>query len=174
MKKSKKRLILHYFSESTTDVQGRSQTLYTTLCNGLVSHWAQIGGIADHTHTHKNKCKQMRPRSSCTAVRHFTHVYHHAQTAVDAGDICTWWTTVIFITGKTWIPPLWAPCRDKNGAGSGISLFLPCIFVGSTWFERSSLHILIPCLKFMEVGPFVWMYGLCVFFFFFVSQYLSH
>ena len=63
----------------------------------------------------------MRPRSSRT-MRHFTHVYLHAQTTADVGDIRTWQTVVILITGKTWRPPIWAPCPDKNGASSGISL----------------------------------------------------
>ena len=41
-----------------TDIQWRSQTSYTAPCNGVVNHWAQIGGLrvfADHTR--KNKCK---------------------------------------------------------------------------------------------------------------------
>ena len=41
----------------------------------------------------------MRPRS-LSAVRHFTPVYLHAKTAVDADDLRTWWTTVILITEK--------------------------------------------------------------------------
>ena len=45
----------------------------------------------------------------------------HTQTAVDASDTCTRWTTVIF-TGKTWLLQIWAPGREQNGAGSGISL----------------------------------------------------
>ena len=35
-----------------TDLQGRSQTSYTTPCNGVLSQGAQIGGLwvfADHT-----------------------------------------------------------------------------------------------------------------------------
>ena len=31
----------------------------------------------------------------------------------------TRWTRVSLITGKTQRPPIWAPCRDKNGTGSG-------------------------------------------------------
>ena len=52
------------------------------------------------THIGKNKCKTMRPR--------FTHVYLHAQTAVDAGDRRAWQTTIILIAGKTQRPPIWA------------------------------------------------------------------
>ena len=47
-------------SEITTDIQGRSQTLYTALSNGIVSHGAQIAGLgvfADHTEKQmQNKC----------------------------------------------------------------------------------------------------------------------
>ena len=46
----------------------------------------------------------MRPRS-LRAVQRFMHVYLHAQTVVDAGDIRTWRTTVILIPGKT-KPPI--------------------------------------------------------------------
>ena len=63
----------------------------------------------------------MRPWS-LRAMQCFTCVYLHAQTTVDAGDIRTWRTTVILMTGKTQRPQIWAPCRNKDGAGSGISL----------------------------------------------------
>ena len=77
-------------------------------------------GFLPTTHT-KTNAIQMHPRSS-HAVQRFMCVYIHAQTAVDAGDIRTWRITVILITGITQRPPIWAPCRDKNGAGFGISL----------------------------------------------------
>ena len=69
------------------------------------------------THATTN-AKQLCPRSS-HIMWHFTRVYLHAKTAVDAGDIHTWQTTVILITGKTQRPPppIPAPCRDKNGTG---------------------------------------------------------
>ena len=41
----------------------------------------------------------MRPQS-LRAMRHFMRVYIHAQTAVDAGDICTWRTMVIWLREK--------------------------------------------------------------------------
>ena len=63
---------------------------------------------------------------SLRAMQRFTCVYFQAQTAVDVGDVLTWWTTVILITAKTLRPPFWAPCRDKNCAGSGISLVYLC------------------------------------------------
>ena len=71
------------------------------------------------THASTNT-KQMRRQSLQRRVA-FSRVYLHAQTAVDAGDICTWRTTVILITGKTWRLPIWTPCWDKNGTCSGIS-----------------------------------------------------
>ena len=37
----------------------------------------------------KTNTEQMHLRSSC-ALRHFTHVYLHAQTIVDASDIHPW------------------------------------------------------------------------------------
>ena len=42
--------------------------------------------------------------------------------AVHAIILRAWRTTIIFITGKTRRPSNWAPCRDQDGAGSGISL----------------------------------------------------
>ena len=69
--------------------------------------------------------KHMRSWSS-PAVQHFTRVYLHAWTTVDAGDIRTWRIMVILITGKTQRPPIWAPCRNKDGAGSGISRVYLC------------------------------------------------
>ena len=78
-----------------------------------------VFGFLPTTHA-KTHAKQMRPWS-LHAVRHFTRVYLHTRTVVDAGDICTWWTTFILITGKTWRPLIWAPCRIQDGAGSGIS-----------------------------------------------------
>ena len=43
-----------------------------------------------HVETNANK---MLPRSS-HAIRLVTHVYIHAQTTADAGDLCIWWITV--------------------------------------------------------------------------------
>ena len=57
---------------------------------------------------------------------------HAVQTAVDVDGIRTWRTTVILIMGKTWRPPMWAPYRDENGAGSGNSLVY-------LWSEGSKL-----------------------------------
>ena len=105
---------LCWVTVTLTGIQRRSQTLYTNLCNGMVSHGAQIGGLqvfADHMQ------KQTHPRSSQT-VRHLTHAYLHAANHSRCRwhyDICTWRTTVIFdIKGKTQRPPIWALCQDKK------------------------------------------------------------
>ena len=105
-----------------TDLDQRSQTFYTALCNGVVSHGAQIGGIRvfPTTHTEINANK-MCPWSLCAIMLRFTHVYLHAQTAVNTSDVRTWWITVILIMGKTQIPHIGAPCRDENGNDSWIS-----------------------------------------------------
>ena len=50
--------------------------------------------FANHTRA-KTNAKQMGARSLSTE-RHFTHIYLHTQTAVDAGDIGTRSTTVNF------------------------------------------------------------------------------
>ena len=83
----------------------------------------------------------MRQRSS-RAVQHFMHVHLHARTAVDAGDICTWRTTVILITGQTRRPPIWAPCRNQDGAGSGISgVYLWSCISSKTVFQLCNLSV---------------------------------
>ena len=58
----------------------------------------------------------------CSVSRIF---YLHAQTAVDASDIGTYQTVVNLITRKR--PPIWAPCRDNDGAGSGLSGVYICM-----------------------------------------------
>ena len=109
----------------STGIQGRSQTLYTALCNGVISHGAQIRGLqVSADHTRKNKCSQNQCLQNLHPLCSVLDVFYlHAQTAVYAGDICTWRTVVILISGKPRSrPPIWAPCRGKNGPGSGISL----------------------------------------------------
>ena len=48
-----------------------------------------------------------------------------------------WWIKVNLTAGKPWIPPVWAPCQVKDGAGSGMcGLYL--------WFyERKWCYIWI-------------------------------
>ena len=106
-------------SEYVTDIQGRSQTLYTTLVMASSAMGIKLGVFGFYQpHMQKQtqtKCVHDLHMPCCVSAR----VNLHAQTAVDAGDIRTWRTTVILTTGKT---PIWAPCQDPNGAGSGISL----------------------------------------------------
>ena len=52
----------------------------------------------------------MRPGSLCGILRVF---YLHAQTAVDAGDLRTWRTVVILITGKLEDPQFEPHARIK-------------------------------------------------------------
>ena len=95
---------------------GRSQNSYPALCNGDVSHGAPIGvfGFLPTTHLERNANK-MCPQS-LDAVRHFIRVYLHVQTRVHTPDKL--W---LFDPGKTQIPQIRAPCRNKNSAGSGIT-----------------------------------------------------
>ena len=82
----------------TTYIQGRSKTSYTAPCNGVISHGAQIGCLLVFTnHTRKSW-------KASTIFMHFTCVHLHAQTAVDAGDICNWQTMVILLQEKKWRP----------------------------------------------------------------------
>ena len=97
--------------------QGRSQTSYTAPCNGVVIHGAQIGvfWFLKTTHLKETQSKSVHDllalflRSTFFSQR-FTHVM-----------------------GKTHRPPIWAPCRDKDGAGSEISLvylWSKCMYLG--------------------------------------------
>ena len=105
----------HRYTREITDL------LYH-LCKSVVSHGAQIGGLRVFAgHTCKNKRNTICPQY-LRSVWHFTRVHLHTKTAVDAGGIRTWRTMVILIMGNTRRPPIWAPCRNKDGIGSGISL----------------------------------------------------
>ena len=102
-----------------TDIHKRYQTSYITLCNGASSTMLGLNlGVFRFLPTTlaKVNAKQIRSRSVC-AAQHFMHVCLHAQTAVHAGNIRTWRTTISLITGKTRRPPNWASYRDKNCAG---------------------------------------------------------
>ena len=87
------------------------------------SNWGSLGFLPT-THALKINASMI---FVCRAA--FMHVYLHTQTAADAGDIRTWRTTVILITGKTQRPPIWAPCW-----GWKWFMFwnLPCISVAQT------------------------------------------
>ena len=96
-----------------------SQTSYTALCNGVVSHWAQIVGIqvfTEYTCTQKQtQNKFIHDLRAPYGVS--TRVHLHAQTIVDGGDIRIWRAVAFLITGETWIPQIWVPCWDQNGQG---------------------------------------------------------
>ena len=166
----------------STYIQGTSQTSYTTPCNGVVSHGFKLGvfrfSSLPTTHA-KTDTKQMRSRSLYT-VRCFTCVHLHAQIAVDAGDICTWQTTVILITGKPRIPPIWATCWDENGAGCGISLvylwvianfidfFIKFIFLFCLCIRPKKKYKSVSCSRSENCN------AECVFFFFFYNSWKSN
>ena len=80
----------------------------------------------------KHTQKRMRPQPLCAVS---ACVYLHT-------DIRTWRTTVILITGETRIPPIWAPCQDKNGTGSGISLVYLCQGL-NTMVQRRGFEVTI-------------------------------
>ena len=72
-------------------------SLSEMVSSALGSNWGTLSFCQPHTW--KQTQTQMRLWSS-RAVQRFTHVYLYAQTTVNAGDICTWRTTVILITEK--------------------------------------------------------------------------
>ena len=87
-------------------------------CNGVVSHGAQFGGLqvfADHTRKSKGTTNVFMN------FARFMYVCLHTQTYVHAGCTHSWKTMIILIMGKTRRLPIWAPCRDQDGTGSGIS-----------------------------------------------------
>ena len=117
--------------ESTTDIQGRSQTWYTAPCNGVVSGGAQIGGIqvfADHTR--KTNASTIFARravfqrmfisssSECSRCRWHMHLTNHGY----------------FDNGKTLNTPNLSPVP---GSEWGRSWNLPCVSVEPTDTGRS-------------------------------------
>ena len=110
---------------ATTDIEKRSQNSYISPCNGVISHGAPIEGIPSFCQPHTQKQMQTKCvhdlRVPCSISRLFTFTLRPQY-------IRTWRITVILIAEKTWIPPIWAPCWDKDGTGSGTSglyLWLP-------------------------------------------------
>ena len=100
------------------NIDRRSQNSYTALCNGFVSHGAQIRGIrifADAVHAETNANK-ICPRY-LRAVRRFARVYLYTQAAVNTHLM----NHGCFDRGKNSNTSNWIPCRDKDGADSGIS-----------------------------------------------------
>ena len=73
----------------------------------------------------------MCPQSS-RAVRCFTSVYLHAQTAVDAGSIGTWRTTVVLITENAEDPQFEPHARFKMAQVLGSPLYI-CDSIPAGW-----------------------------------------
>ena len=113
-KKNKKNTTCASAVEST-DIQGRSQTFYTTPWIASSAMGLKLGVFVFLLVTAHAKTNAKQIYTSTIFARHverFTCVYLHAQTAVDAVEIQTWQTTVILIMEKTQRPPIWAPCWD--------------------------------------------------------------
>ena len=91
----------------------------------------------------KTNAIQMRPQS-LRAVWHFTHVHIHAKTTIDAGDIRSWRTTVILITGKIQRPPIWATCWNQDGAVLGSPVYIYYWSQGGTDTQVCSFFIYTP------------------------------
>ena len=90
------------------------KTLYTTLCDGILSHGAPIGGIrvfTNHTHTQMQTATKCAPDlcAPCSISRMFIFTL---RLQLDAGDIRTWWTTVILITGQNPNTPTETPMLE--------------------------------------------------------------
>ena len=94
-----------------------------SLAMGLKSGGLQV--FADRAP--KIKAEPKHPWS-LRAVQHFTHVLSSCSDRSRCRYICTWQTMfslllLLFLwQKKTRRPSIWAPCRDKSGTGSGISL----------------------------------------------------
>ena len=100
------------FLDPVTYIQGRSQTSYTAPCYGVISHGAQIEGIwvfADHTHENTRKQNASTVFACCAAFH--TCLFSRSDRSTYAPD-------------ESQIPPIRAPCQDKNGVWD-----LPCISV---------------------------------------------
>ena len=118
------------FYGQTTDIERRSQNSYTAPCNVTVSHGPPIGGTGvlppPHAETNVNKTLIFTRSATFHAC-----LSSHSDRSTYAPDK-SW---LPLIVGKTWISLIGALCRDKDGAGSGISsLYLwakpkaPCTF----------------------------------------------
>ena len=71
-----------------SDLDRRYQT-YTAPCNGIIRVFADYPGGNKRKQNASTIFAHMPALVSCT-VQLFTHVNVYAQTAVDAGNICTW------------------------------------------------------------------------------------
>ena len=98
---------------TTTDIHQRYQNSYTAPCNGIISHGARFGSLrvfADHTRK-TNALTIFADRAA--SMRDCLH----AQTAVHAGNLCTWWTMISLITGKPEDPQIKPHARIKLAQG---------------------------------------------------------
>ena len=114
-----------------TDIQGRSHLVYLPMkwhrqpCG---SHWRSLGFCWPHRHKQTqnkyvhNLCAPCRVLCVCI----FTLRLQQMQV--------TYAPNKVILTGKNWKPPIWAPCQDKNDAGSGIFfVYLWCLFRYKCW-----------------------------------------
>ena len=118
--------VLFNLLEKTTDIQGRSLTLYSAPCNGIISHAAQIGGLwVFANYARKTNASMIFARRAA---------FYRSR----CSDIYTWQTTVILITGKTRRPTISAPYWDENSSGS-VDIYgeNPTWF---SWTDQMHLH----------------------------------
>ena len=69
-------------SDDITDMEGKSQTLYTAPCNGIVSHGAPIHVLADQTqakYAHDLPTHACSNLTRCVGFQVSMSVYLHAQ-----------------------------------------------------------------------------------------------
>ena len=88
--------------------------------------------FADHTRKRKRKANAL---TIFALLRLLAYDGFYAQPAVHAINLRTWWTTIIFITGKTRRPLNWALCRDQDDAGSGISFLYIYLWLVQIYFK---------------------------------------
>ena len=98
----------------------RSRVLLRVMAPSTMGLKLVIFGILPTTQA-KINTKQMHPRIFARCVAFYTYL-----SSCSDHRSCRWHTHLMnhgyFDYMKTWRPPIWAPCWDKNGAGSGISL----------------------------------------------------
>ena len=93
--------------------------------------------------------KQSKTRSrSSGAARLLTRVYLHAQTAVHAGNLRTWRTTIILITGKPEDPQIEPYAVIKMVQGQ-VSLVYICDIILILFTFLRGYYIIIPLACFV-------------------------
>ena len=126
-----------------TDLDQRSRTSSTALCNGIVSHGALLGGIwifANHTCGNKrnqnvftNEClSACSDRCRCGWYMHQTnHNYFDCRKTLNTPN----WD--------------WAPYQEENGKDSWISGLNLCL-----WVRKSQIKPWLPCITIQNILPF--------------------